>query len=146
MNYTEEEIPSDGESVNSVKSLMVNNTNKLLTDKGRAKSIDVWMTQENKQDGEFLWPFEDSSLTLRRSEYDAKAIKNKASMNCLEAPMRRPKASTFKSVPKNNQKYMESSEILADMWNKLGKKYNDNHQNDCESQDSISDEEIEICN
>ena len=54
MNYTEEENPSDGESVNSVKSLKINNTNKLLTDKGRAKSIDGWMTQEVKQDGQFL--------------------------------------------------------------------------------------------
>ena len=41
---------------------------------------------------------------------------------------------------------MDSSEILADMWSKLDKKYNDDIQSDSESQDSIADEEIKVCN
>ena len=146
MNYIEEEIPSGDESVNSVKSLKINNTNKLLTDKDRAKSIDLWITQEKKLNGEFLWPLENSSLTYRRSEYDAKAIKNKVSLKWSEVQLRRPKASTFKGLPKNNQRCMDSSEILADMWSKLDKKYNDDIQSDSESQDSIADEEIKVCN
>ena len=66
-------------------------------------------------------------------------------MERFEAQNRKLKASTFKSIHKNSQKYMDSSEILAGMWNRLGRKYNGNDSNDSESQDSILDEEIEIC-
>ena len=54
MNYIENEIPSDNESVNSVKSLKITNSNKLLTDKGKAKVSDVCLTQNFKHDKKFL--------------------------------------------------------------------------------------------
>ena len=54
--------------------------------------------------------------------------------------MRRPKASTFKKLPKNNQKYMDSSEILASMWKKLDV----DEEDDSVSDDSQSFEKIEV--
>ena len=120
MNYVEDEIPSENDSANSVKSLKITNLNKLLTDKGRVRDSDVWLTHKHKKNEDFLWPIKHFSHLAIRSENDDNVMKDKVDNKWLMVHTKRPKAWTFKSVRKNDQKCMDSSEILADMWKKLG--------------------------
>ena len=81
--------------------------------------------------------------SVRRSEYDVNARR----MKCLGFCARRNKKSNFKSAPIQKNKFMESSEILAKLWKMQREKnlYNNNH-NVSVSNDSPSDEDIEIWN
>ena len=138
MNFIEDEIPSDNESVNSVKSLKIKNLNKLLNEKGnsRLNDAELFITYRTN---EHLQPLlYNSSHAALKSNCEKQVLDNKPQISSFKLNPNINRVSGFKHSCKK-QKVMDSRDILANLWKELENKHNNSHENISDDFSSISD-------
>ena len=145
MKYIEEEVPSENESANSVKSMKVFNSNKLVIDKGNVRLSDVESFRSNQENFNALTFLHKSCHHEKRSDDVNKSLEDM------------PKISLIKPIPiikrmsgtKNlNRKIeiMDSIDILANLWKKSQNKNEYCYEYVSDEISSISDVEDELDN
>ena len=138
MNFIEDEIPSDNESVNSVKSLKIKHSNKLLNDKGSVRLSDAELFKIYLAD-EHLQPLiYDSSYAALKSNCEKQVLDHKPKISSFKLNPNKSRVSGFKHSCKK-QKVMDSRDILANLWKELENKHNNSHENISDDFSSISD-------
>ena len=138
MNFIEEEIPSDNDPVNCLKSLKIKHSDKLLNDKGNVRLSDAERFKTYRAN-EHLQPLQnDPPYSDILSNYENLVLDYQSKISPFKRNPNENRASGLKNSHKK-QKVMDSTDILANLWKAQENKDYIREENISENCSSVSD-------